>query len=236
MWKSIVDRIKAEIITSQLKISWSVITGNLESIISLPENYEWVGKSETNISFQNKQGEKINYEITDLDFSEYCDEKSSGILQTLYFGQNRFRILYFTIQDTPVIFVNYEILLNTPLSNATTFIPFYFNLNKTISKIELNISNHGISCIKADKGNLLVFYMENGIDISITQDTTKRIQTVLVKTLDNEVLTTPKSSIKLPKMYIGTLKNFSTSDIQTWHYKNLDALKKYEKWVYEKNK
>lgn len=236
MWKSTVDRIKAEICTSKIKMSWSVITGSLESIVSLPDNYEWLGKNEINIGFQNKWNEKTNCEITDLDFSEYYDEKSSGILQTLSFGQNRFRILYYAIQETPVIFIKYEILTNVFYPTDTQFIPFYFNLNKTIDKVDLNKINHEISCIKADKENLLVFYMENGIDIDITQNNTKGWQTVLIKMLNNESFITPKSIIKLPKMYIGSLKNFSNNDLQTWHYKNIDALKKYEKWVYERNR
>ncbi len=236
MWKSTVDRIKAEIYTSQLKMSWSVITGNLESIVSLPENYEWVGKNEINIGFQNKYGEKINYEIADLDFSEYYDEKSSGILQTIYFGQNRFRTLYYTVQDTPVIFIKYEILINIPYPEDTKFIPFYFILNKAINKVNLNKINHETSYIEADEENLLVFYMENGINIDISLNNINKLQTILIKTIDNEVLTKQKTIVKLPKMYIGSSKNFSVNDLQTWHYKNIDSHKKYEKWLHEKNK
>lgn len=239
MLQSSVDRIKAEISTSQLKMSWSVITGNLESIVSFPDNYEWVGKSNINIDFQNRYGDKINYRITDLDFSEYYDEKSSGILQTLYLEQNRIKILYYLIHGAPVIFVKYELLQNTPLPPDSKFIPFYFNLNKMIKKIEvktLNTANHGLSYIRTDTENTLIFYIESGIKIDIINSEVNELQTVFVEIKNDEVLNPSKTLIKLPTMYIGSIKNLSVDDIQAFHNKIIDSHDRYKKWVHEKNK
>lgn len=236
MCLSCIDRIKAEIITSHIKISWYLITGSLASIISISENYEWVGKSEINILFQNKDGEKIDYEITDLEFSEYYDEKSFGIFQTLYFGQNQLRMLYYALNSCPAIFIKGELLINAPLPKDIEFIPFYFNINKEIKNIEkkeIGINNKELAYIQTDSGNGLLFYNEYGINLNIKHLDTTGIRTVYIR-MQKKISYDCKSIIKLPQMYICPINNCPENEILTLHYKIIDAHKKYEKMLQEK--
>jgi len=234
MCSSCIDRIKAEIITSQLKISWYIVTGSLDSIISIPENFEWVGKSEINILFRNKNGEKINYEITDLEFSEYYDEKSFGILQKLYWKQNQLRMLYYALNNLPVIFIKGELLINNPLHKDIEFIPFCFNINKEIKNIEkkeIDINNKKLAYIQSNTGNALLFYNEWGINLNIIDK--KEIRTVYMGMQKNNSYNC-KSIIQLPQIYICPINNCNENEILTLHYKIIDTHKKYEKIMQEK--
>jgi len=236
MYQSCVDKIKAEIITSQLKISWSVITGNLESIITLPENFEWVGKSSINICFQKQNNEKIPFEISDLDFSEYYDEKSFGILQTVYLNQNRLKILYYGLKEIPVIFIEFDLLINIKLPEYVNFIPFCFNINKKINSFEIKqieTNDKELSYIITDTGNGLLFYVERGGNIKKVFTNNNEIQNIYIEYSKNEYFNS-KSNIKLPKMYICPFNIALQNDVKTLHYKIIDAHSKYEKWAIEK--
>ncbi|MGC8738665.1 MAG: hypothetical protein ACP5UA_08480 [Candidatus Hydrogenedens sp.] len=235
MFLSCVDRIKAEVITSKIKISWSVISGTLESIKSLPDNFEWVGKSEINISFLKENGEKINYEITDLDFSEDYDEKSYGILQILYFEQNRLKIRYYGLNNFPALFIKGEFLTNNPLSEDVELVPFYFNFNKEIKNIEIKeigINNKELSYIQTDKRNTLLFYNEYGMDLDIRYLNTMGIHSLYMK-IQKKDNCKSKPIMKLPQIYICPLDCYDENEILTLHYKIIDTHKKYEKWVQE---
>ncbi len=235
MFTSSVDRIKARISTSHLSMTWSVITGNLESIISLPEKFEWIGKSDINISFLNEREEKLKSEILDLDFSEYYDEKTYGILQTLQTEHNRVRVLYYGLKDVPAIFIRHEILFNTPIKDNLHFVPFCFNSNKEIEPLKIrtnNKANKQIGYIISNSGNTLLFYFDGGIDIS-TYKTNNEIQTVMIKTVKKDNAS-QVSNIKLPLMYICSLNSPPEEDIPTIHYKILETHNKYEKWLNEK--
>lgn len=237
MYSSCVDRIKAEIITSHIKISWYVITGSINSIISIPENFEWVGKSETNILFRNKNGEKINCEITDLEFSEYYDEKSHGILQKLYWGQNQIRMLYYALNGFTVIFIKGELIINSLLHEDTKFVLFYFNINKEIKNIEkkeIGINNKELAYIQSDTGNGLLFYNEKGVNLNIEYLGTTGMRSVYVEMMESNSFAY-KPVIKLPQMYICPINNYSKNEILALHYKIIDAHKKYEKMIQEKN-
>mgnify|MGYP000871790500 CR=1 FL=1 len=239
MNQSSVDRIKAEISTSEIKATWSVITGNLDSLVYLPENFEWIGKSEFNVHSYSRDKDNIYDEIIDLDFSEFSDEKSYGIQQIIYWTHSRLKLNYYALLGVPSIFLKGERLVNA--SNTNDFKSTYFriNLDKEIDKVKFDLlssqnnNKYDLAYIETYTGIGLLFYAMNGIEISVEDVENKGCLSISIG-VQQETKRESSNLLQLSRVYICPYKRGKVDDLLSLHSHLLDSLEKYEKWLKDK--
>ncbi|HOV32681.1 MAG TPA: hypothetical protein PLX23_04890 [Candidatus Hydrogenedens sp.] len=241
MNQSSVDRIKAEISTSEIKATWSVITGNLDSLVYLPENFEWIGKSEFNVHSYSRDKDNIYDEIIDLDFSEFSDEKSYGIQQIIYWTHSRLKLNYYALLGVPSIFLKGERLVNTSNTNDLKSTYFRINLDKKIDKVKFDLlssqnnNEYDLAYIETYTGIGLLFYAMNGIEMSIKDIESNGCLSINIGT-HHEAKMGSDNLLQLSRVYICPYKIVKVNDFLSLHSHLLDSLGKYEKWVKDKEK
>ncbi len=241
MNQSSVDRIKAEISTPEIKAIWSVITGNLDSLVYLPDNFEWIGKSKFNVHSYSTNKNNIHDEITDLDFSEFSDEKSYGIQQIIYWIHSRLKLNYYALLGVPSIFLKGERLINTSNTNDLKSTYFHINLDKGIDRVKFDLlpsqnnSNYDLAYIETYTGIGLLFYAMNGIEMSIKDIENKGCLSIIIGA-QYETKRGSDNILQLSRAYICPYKRGKVNNLLSLHSYLLDSLEKYEKWVKDKEK
>ncbi len=233
MKKVEISRSTAEITIDEIKMVFSNSTGFLDSIITVPFKFEWVGKSElsTTVKIEN---DDLFKNIIDVHFIEVFDEDSTGILLTIIGENARLNVKFSIIADLPVIFIESKLLLTEfPKGCTICYYPIQFNLNKIIQPSQINVktfNNYHYLGMENQFG--LIFYVEIPSEINVYE--TKK---VCIRSQLSLELSKP-GEINLPFSYISSVSKEKLHLVDSLHPKIIQKyqnhLKKLkEKYLYE---
>lgn len=217
-----VSRTKVEIATDCIKLVLSPITGHLESIISLPYNIEWVGKTSF-LSFIGIDGKDIFQTVLDTHFSEVYDEESASVLQTIIGEEARLNIKYLTFSNLPVIIIESKLLLTECLSEKLIYHPIQFELHKDIQAKQLQLkTTEKYYFVTLDNEYILYFFHESDSFGEIANQSKVRI------VCKSPISFKGKREIILPFSYISSTKIENMLMIDTLHSR---VIKKYQSYI-----
>lgn len=235
MSKVIINRHNAQITTSLLRCTWSILTGALESLVFIPDNFEWIGKGDINVQFTfDTHSKEINL-LNDIEISEAYDELSSGIQITLYWDRYRIKSIYKSIAQSPALFNYTYILIQDDFISEYSYIPFRIHLNSMINTIKKGVllSNEEVAFIETDTGQGLLFYVKNGISIDVSLSNRKLM--IVEVGARGKLSGTEQQTITLPTSYILPYDKFETTNLELLHNQVISKLHRYETYLKQKD-
>ncbi|MCX8064803.1 MAG: hypothetical protein N3G21_06480 [Candidatus Hydrogenedentes bacterium] len=199
MKKIEISRTRVEIATEEIKLILSPTTGFLESIISVPFNFDWIGKPSLPVQIKIDKRDAFQ-NITDIYFVEIYEEDSANILQTIVGKDGRLNIKFTIFSDLPVIIIDSELLVTENLMTNIAYYPLQFELNNNIQTTKLELKTLIKKHHYASFANQLALCFFHDVESSIDIVNSKRVVIIPKFTFSLE----NGRKIKLPFSYISS--------------------------------